>query len=142
MVLAGPRIIQAIGEDIPWLKALSERSHRDAPWRAIVLQQMLALGFVATDSFEGVLSIAGFTLTLFSLLTVMGVIVLRHTAPELSRPYRVWGYPLTPVFFIGLNLITLAFVLKERPLAALAGLGIVLLALIWVISYKKSYRLG
>ena len=106
-----------------------------------MLQQVLALGFVATDSFEGVLSFAGFTLTLFSLLTVMGVIVLRHTAPELPRPYRVWGYPLTPVFFIGLNLITLAFVLKERPLAALAGLGIVLLALILVICYKKRYRL-
>jgi len=122
MVLAGPRVLQVIGEDLPQLRALAARTAGGAPLRAILLQQGLALAFVATGSFEGVLSYAGFTLTLLALLTVLGVLVLRHNAPELPRPYRTWGYPFTPLVFILLNSVILFFVLRERPLAAGAGI--------------------
>jgi APA family basic amino acid/polyamine antiporter len=126
MVLAGPRVLQVIGEDLPQLRALAVRTAGGAPLRAILLQQGLALAFVATGSFEGVLSYAGFTLTLLALLTVLGVMVLRYNAPELPRPYRTWGYPFTPLVFILLNAMILFFVLRERPVAAGAGILTVL----------------
>lgn len=130
MVLAGPRVVQVMGEDLPALRALSARTRDGAPYRAILLQQALALGFVLTGSFEGVLSYAGFTLNLFTLLTVVGVFVLRRTAPGLPRPYRVWGYPFTPGAFVTISLVTLGAVALERPLAAFAGIGTVLVALL------------
>jgi APA family basic amino acid/polyamine antiporter len=126
MVLAGPRVLQVIGEDLPQLRVLAVRTAGGAPLRAILLQQGLALAFVATGSFEGVLSYAGFTLTLLALLTVLGVMVLRYNAPELPRPYRTWGYPFTPLVFILLNAMILFFVLRERPVAAGAGIVTVL----------------
>jgi APA family basic amino acid/polyamine antiporter len=128
MVLAGPRVVQVMGEDLPALRALSARTRGGAPYRAILLQQALALGFVLTDSFEGVLSYAGFTLNLFTMLTVVGVFVLRHMAPGLPRPYRVWGYPFTPGAFVIVSLVTLGAVVLERPMAAFAGIGTVLAA--------------
>ncbi|MDJ0863934.1 MAG: amino acid permease [Gammaproteobacteria bacterium] len=121
LVLAGPRVMQRIGEDLPAFGFLAVRNRAGAPYRAILAQQLLALTFILTDSFEGVLSFAGFTLSLVVLLTVLGVMVLRRTAPDLKRPYRTWGYPWTPLVFVVLSTLSLTFVLKERPVAGVAG---------------------
>lgn len=141
MILAGPRVVQVIGEDISTLRPLASKTRAGAPQRAILLQQALALAFVATDSFEGVLAYAGFTLNIFALLTVMGVIVLRHTAPDLPRPYRTWGYPFSPLLFIVMTLLTLSFVLQERPAAAMTGIITVLTGLTLGFIHHKRQRL-
>jgi APA family basic amino acid/polyamine antiporter len=122
MILAGPRILQVIGEDVAPLRFLALRSRRGVPVRAIALQQGLALAFIATDSFEGVLTYAGFTLNLCALLTVLGVIRLRRRAPDLPRPFRVPLYPLPPLLFAGVSTVSLVLVLWERPWAVLASL--------------------
>jgi APA family basic amino acid/polyamine antiporter len=87
----------------------------------VLLQGALALAFVLTDSFVGVLTYAGFTLTLSTVLAVAGVIVLRRREPALPRPYHVWGYPWTPLFFAGFSLWTLLIVMRDRPLEAMGG---------------------
>jgi APA family basic amino acid/polyamine antiporter len=130
MILAGPRILQVIGEDTPMLSFLAVRSRRGAPVGAVLLQQAIALVFIATGSFEGVLTFAGYTLTLFALLTVFGVVVLRHREPKLERPFRVPAYPWPPLVFVLVSVLTLVLVLRERPMAAAASLGIVALGLL------------
>jgi len=122
MTLAGPRVIEAMAEDLPPLRALAQRSPTGSPSRAVLLQGALALAFVLTDSFAGVLTYSGFTLTLSTLLTVVGVIVLRRREPDLARPYRVWGYPWTPLFFAGFALWTMLIVIRDRPMEAVGGL--------------------
>jgi APA family basic amino acid/polyamine antiporter len=122
MVMAGPRVLQVAGEDLPGLRALAVRTQGGAPLCAIVLQQVLAISFVVTNSFEGVLSYAGFTLNLIALLTVAGVFVLRFTEPDLPRPFRVPAYPFLPAAFVLVNAVILVFVLQSRPLAGGAGL--------------------
>jgi basic amino acid/polyamine antiporter, APA family len=53
--------------------------------------------------------------------------VLRRKRPDLPRPYRTWGYPVTPLLFIAaalfISLNTLMFQLRD----SLIGLGIILL---------------
>jgi len=115
MVLAGPRVLERIGEDLPLFRPLSVRNRRGAPTRAVVLHGGLALAMVLTGSFEGVLSFAGFTLTLFAVLTVAGVLHLRRREPDLPRPFRVPWYPLPPLVFIFVSLASLAFLAQERP---------------------------
>jgi APA family basic amino acid/polyamine antiporter len=117
MALAGPRVLQAIGEDIPGLRPLSKRNRRGAPTRAVLLQQGLALSLVLTDSFEAVLTFAGFTLTLFAFLTAAGLIRLRRREPQLLRPFRVPLYPLPPLVFLVVSGVSLLAVAWERPLA-------------------------
>lgn len=141
MVMAGPRVLQVAGEDLPRLRPLAKRTRRGAPLRAIMLQQLLAIVFVLTDSFEGVLSYAGFTLNLMALLTVAGVFVLRYTAPDLPRPYRVWGYPFTPAVFVLLNVVILVFVLRARPVAACASLLTVLAGVLLALLHKRRTSL-
>lgn len=114
------------GERGPQVRALPVCTRGGGPLRAIVLQQGLGLILVATGSFEAVPTYASCTLSVFSVLTVLGVVVLRYNEPQLPRPYRVRGYPLTPAFFVLVNALILGVALYARPLATGAGLVIAL----------------
>jgi APA family basic amino acid/polyamine antiporter len=140
MTLAGPRVIESMAEDLPPLRPLAQRTATGSPSRAVLLQGALALAFVMTDSFVGVLTYAGFTLTLSTVLAVVGVIVLRRREPDLARPYHVWGYPWTPLFFAGFGVWTLLIVIRDRPLEAVGGavtLGVAAL-LTWLVTETRD----
>lgn len=125
MVIAGPRVLQVIGEDYAFFRPLGRKNAGGIPVVAIFVQAALTLVFVATASFEAILVFSGFTLGLNTLLAVMGVFVLRWREPELERPYRTWGYPVTPLVYLGLTAWTLVYLLLDRPGQAVPGLGIV-----------------
>jgi APA family basic amino acid/polyamine antiporter len=125
MVLAGPRVLMVIGEDFGLFSFLSVKKSNGVPARAIYFQSAISLAFILTGSFERVLVFAGFVLAVVTFLTVMGVFVLRRKAPDLPRPYRTWGYPVTPLVFLVLVGWTLAFLLVNKPVESLAGLAII-----------------
>jgi basic amino acid/polyamine antiporter, APA family len=74
-----------------------------------------------TRSFEAVLDFIQFALLFCSFFTVLGVIKLRITQPELPRPYRAWGYPVTPAVFLLVTVFMMYYLLTERPLQSLLG---------------------
>ena len=127
MTIAGPRVLQVIGEDLPALGALAVTNDDGVPSRAIFLQSGVALVFILTSSFEAVLVFSGFTLAAMSFATVLGLLVLRWREPELERPYRVGLFPIPPLIYLGLTGWTLVFVLIEKPMEALASLGLMAL---------------
>lgn len=123
MIFAGPRIVQTMGEDLPALRWLAPRSRAGLPVRALTLQTGLTLLFILKQDFSAVMVYAGFVLNLFTFLAVLGVFVLRWREPNLPRPYRAWGYPLTPLVFLGLSGWTLVFILRDKPTESLYGLA-------------------
>ncbi len=125
MTLAGPRVLQVIGEDFHALRFLSAKNSDGIPSTAIFFQSFLAVVFVLTSSFESILIFAGFTLALNSFATVLGVFVLRLRQPDLPRPYRTFAYPLTPLVYLALTGWTLIFVLLNKPQEGLFGLAII-----------------
>jgi APA family basic amino acid/polyamine antiporter len=58
-------------------------------------------------------------------VTVLGLFVLRVREPDLPRPYRTFGYPLTPLVYLGITGWTLVFVRVNRPVEGLFGLGVI-----------------
>jgi APA family basic amino acid/polyamine antiporter len=130
MTVAGPRVLQVIGEDIKQLRVLGQTNSDGVPARAILVQSSLAIIFILTSSFESVLVFSGFILALNSLVTVLGVFVLRMRQPDLPRPYRTFGYPLTPLIYLGLTAWTLIFVVINRTQESLMGLGVIAVGLI------------
>jgi len=125
MTMAGPRVLQVIGEDFYALRFLARVNGDGIPSTAIIFQSSLAVIFVLTSSFESILVFAGFTLALNSFATVLGVFVLRWQQPDLPRPYRTFAYPVTPLVYLVLTGWTLTFVLLNRPQEGLFGLGII-----------------
>jgi APA family basic amino acid/polyamine antiporter len=137
MIFAGPRITQAMGEDLPALGWLAQRTPAGIPQRALLLQLAVSLLFILKPDFQAVLVYAGFVLNLFTFLTVLGVFVLRWRQPELPRPYRAWGYPLTPLLFLALSGWTLVFIIKDKPIESLYGLYTVVAGLVvYFVAHK------
>jgi len=125
MVYLGPRVTQAMGEDAPALRWLAATNDNGVPVNSVLFQMALALAFIYTSTFEQVLIYAGFTLTVSMMLTVAGVFLLRWTRPGTDRPYTTWGYPITPLIFLGLNAWVLVYVFLDRPMESLVGLGVI-----------------
>jgi APA family basic amino acid/polyamine antiporter len=121
-IMAGPRVYQVMGEDHPRLRLLARRTRHGAPVVAVILQSAVATLMLVTSTFEALLTYIGFTLSLSAGLTVVGVAVLRRREPGLERPYRAWGYPLTPGLFVVLCLWMTVHALWQRPVVAIAGL--------------------
>jgi APA family basic amino acid/polyamine antiporter len=65
------------------------------------------------------------------------VIVLRRREPNLLRPYRTWGYPLTPLVFIAIEVWYLANLLLERTRAVSVGIGIAMLGVPWYLYWAR-----
>lgn len=138
MTVAGPRVLQVIGQDFQTLRLLGRTNSDGVPASAILFQSSLAILFILTSSFEAVLVFAGFILALNSFVTVLGVFVLRVRQPELPRPYRTFAYPLTPLIYLALTGWTLAFVLINRPVEAFFALGVIAVGLVFYALFPKG----
>ena len=125
MLMAGPRVLQVMGQDFHVLRGIARVNEDGIPNTAIYIQSALAVVFILTSSFESVLLFAGFTLALNSFVTVLGVFVLRWRQPGLERPYRTFLFPLPPLIYLALMGWTLSFVLLNRPVEGLFGLGVI-----------------
>jgi hypothetical protein len=65
------------------------------------------------------------------------VIKLRITHPELPRPYRAWGYPVTPVVFLLVTGFMMYYLLTERPLQSVLGIVIMISGLLIYAVFRK-----
>jgi APA family basic amino acid/polyamine antiporter len=138
MVFVGARITQVMGEDYKILQKLSLKSRNGIPVNALIFQTLVTLAFIYSSSFEQVMVYAGFTLALLTSVTVAGVYVLRWKQPGLHRPYKTSGYPVTPAIFLLANSWITAYVLIDRPIESLIGLGIIAAGL---LVYFLNHRL-
>jgi APA family basic amino acid/polyamine antiporter len=130
MMWIGPRVIMVMGEDFSLLAPFARRTANGVPLLAVLSQLGVVTVLLLTQGFESILEFIQFSLTISSFLTVLGVIVLRFTQPGLPRPYRVWGYPLTPLVFLAVSLFMMINLVLERPAQSLAGVGMVLTGLL------------
>jgi APA family basic amino acid/polyamine antiporter len=142
MTWIGPRVSMTMGEDVRLLRLLAKKSARGTPVVAIFLQLLVVHVLLLTTTFTLVLIYIQFTLLLCSFLTVLGMMILRVTHRGLPRPIRTWGYPLTPLLFLGICLFMMLHVIKTKPMESIAGLATMLSGLaIYIISTKKAERL-
>ncbi len=125
MIIAGPRVLQVLGEDFTIFRPLAKTNKDGIPVSAIWFQSLLTLVFIVTSSFESILVFSGMLLALNSFAAVLGVFILRWRQPDLPRPYRVLLYPVTPLIFLALTGFTLLYVGISRPVEALFALGVI-----------------
>lgn len=100
-VLAGARISYAMSGKGMAFGLLGSQSRRfGTPAAALWIQAALAAVLVMTGRFDELVKYVVGVMLIFSCVTVASVLELRHTRPDLDRPYRVWGYPYTPIAFV------------------------------------------
>lgn len=113
MVFMGPRVAQVMGEDHRILRFLSVKDKKGVPLAAIGFQFVISALLIITDSFEMITKYTGILLSLCSLLTVIGVFVHRHRFPNAERPYKTFGYPITPILFSALIIWSIVYIVHE-----------------------------
>src|SRR5256714_11663902 len=114
MTWIGPRVTMSMGEDHWLLRFLCRKNAQGVPANAGIGQLLIVNLFLLTRSFELVIVYIQFALLLCSLLTVVGVIVLRRTRPTLARPYRVWFYPIPPVIFAAITIWMMIYLVRSK----------------------------
>ena len=115
-VLIGPRVVYAMARagHFPSIAArLSRRA--GTPVVATALQTSVALLLLWTGSFENLIVFAGVGLSIFSLLVVSSIFVLRWKRPGMDRPFRTPGYPATPAVFLLVTSVLTAATAHEHP---------------------------
>ncbi len=141
IIMTGPRIYYAMARDGFFFRSLARVHPRfHTPSRAIALQALWASVLVLTGTFETLLTYVSVIIVLFSALTVGSVLVLRYRRPELTRPYKIWGYPYVPALFILAHLGIALATLWEKPMESFLGAGIVFLGIPAYIYWSRTQR--
>lgn len=127
IVLTSARIPYAVsraGLFFRWMGSVHPRFH--TPNAALIAQGAVAAAFAMTGTYDQLFTYVVFASWVFYGMSATAVMRLRANAPELPRPYRVWGYPVTPVVFTAFALWLVASTIAESPRESGIGAAIVL----------------
>jgi basic amino acid/polyamine antiporter, APA family len=139
--LTTPRVYFAQAADGLFFRKFADVHPRYlTPGFAIVAQGVWAAVLLLTGSYESLIDYALFGIWVFYGLMVAAVIVLRRARADVPRPYRMWGYPVTPVLFLAVTIWFLGNMLVTRPEPAFAGLGLILTGLPAYVIWKRFAR--
>jgi basic amino acid/polyamine antiporter, APA family len=124
--LTSPRVYFAQARDgLFFRKFASVHPQHQTPSFAIIAQGLWAGMLLISGSYESLIAYAMFALWLSYGAMVAGVIILRINRPDLARPYRMWGYPVTAILFLAITVWFLVNMIVTRPIPSLAGTALV-----------------
>jgi len=144
-VITGPRIYYAMARD-GLFPSIAERvsSKGRVPTYAMILQSVCAVIILFVTDFQNLYKYASVGVSLFALLFVGAVYVLRWRRPDMERPFRVPVYPVVPAIFMGVILFTAVFAFIQWPKPSACSLGSILLGIpvyyIWSFVRRNPAR--
>ena len=137
-LMAAPRVYYAMSGHGIFFKIFQYVHPRfRTPIASIVLQGVWASVFALTGTYVQLIGFTAFFTYVFLTLAVVGLMILRKKEPHLPRPYRTWGYPVTPILFLLISggVLVNAFIIDfTRPLL---GLLILAVGLPFYIYWKR-----
>jgi APA family basic amino acid/polyamine antiporter len=137
-VISGPRVFYAMARDGLFFRGMAEVHPRyRTPARAILWQGIWSSALCLSGTYGQLFTFVIFAAVLFYALAGASVIVLRTKHPEWPRPYRTWGYPVTPLLYVTMCVIVLLNTLRSQPVESGIGLGILALGLPAYLYWKR-----
>ena len=142
LALTGPRMYFAMARDRVFFRALGEVHPRfGTPAVAVAVSAGWATLLALSGTFEQLFTYVVFASWMFAALAAASVFVLRRRRPDMPRPFRVPGYPITPALFIAAAGAIVLNTVIARPVQALIGLAIVATG-VPVYSFWTRWRTG
>jgi APA family basic amino acid/polyamine antiporter len=130
LILGGARVFYAMARDGLFFRGAGRvDARRLTPVGALVLQGIWSSVLALSGSYDRLLTYVTFASLAFNAVTVVGLFVLRRNRADAPRPYRAWGYPITPAVYLAGAAFFLVYIFVGDPLDSLAGLGLVALGL-------------
>ena len=112
------------------------------PTVALFTQGVISIGLALAGNYNQLATYVVFAQVLFYGLSATAVVKLRQSAPDLPRPYRTWGYPITPLLFAACVVWLLANTVVQAPKDSAVGAGLILLGLPGYWYWRHNQRRG
>ena len=140
MTIAGPRVTEAMGVDYPLLKSFSVKNKFDMPYVAILVQAGWAIFLVMVSSFKEIIQYISVSLSIFSMITVLGVFKMRRMYEKKDRPYSLPFYPTPPLIFTLCTCWMIWYMAKDDARILLYSCLTMIPGLVlYLIASKKKY---
>jgi len=139
VVLTGARIPYAMARDGVFFQ-FARRIHPSfrTPSGALIFLGSLAALLALSGTYEELYSLFVFAVWIFFALTAIALLRLRKKEPNLSRPYRAWGYPWTPLIFLVAAVALTVNLWMIRPVRSSLGLAVILGGIPFFYRWRKS----
>jgi basic amino acid/polyamine antiporter, APA family len=138
MTIAGPRVIEAMGEDYKLLKSFSVKNRYHMPYVAILAQAGWSIFLVLVSSFKEIIQYISVSLSFFSMLTVFGIFFLRKNSTP-GDHFKTPLYPVTPLVFILCTLWMIFYVaIEDYKIILYAAATMAPGLLLYFIAVKKQ----
>jgi len=142
-IITGPRVYYAMAKDglFPSVAGIVS-AKGGVPVYAMALQSACAIVILFVTDFQNLYKYASVGLSIFALLFIGAVYVLRWRRPDMERPFRVPGYPVVPAIFmiVVLFMTVFAFMQWQRP--SLYSLGSILVGIpvyyLWSLARRRQ----
>lgn len=125
-ILTGPRVFFAMAREkmfFSWVARVHPRYR--TPSNAVVFMAALGILYIVfLGDWGSIIAARTGSLWLFYITTTFSVFIFRRTRPDVPRPYRTFGYPVTPAIFVLIGVIFFVSITVSNPGQTLIGLTI------------------
>ncbi len=128
VLLGAPRILLAIGRDGLFTERAARVGPGGTPRVALLLSAATTAILIASGSFEVIIAVAAILVAAMYCANYIAVIVLRLREPDMVRPFRAWGYPVTTVLVLAASLAFLAAAIHDDPASAYRAVALLAMA--------------
>lgn len=122
-VITGSRIAFAMAQDGQCVKQAGKLGRFGTPAVALWMQAGWTIVLMMSQQFEQLVNYTSAAMLITGTMTVMAVFVLRRKMPDQPRPYRTWGYPVTPLLYAGSSVFVLVMLAKDLDPSVFLGMG-------------------
>jgi len=137
-ILVGSRVYYAMAKDhLFFSSAANVHPKFNTPGNAIMIQGLWSAILTLSGTFEELITLVVFVNFMLWIASSSTVFVLRIKQPDLERPYKVWGYPYVPGFFILFSSAIMLNTFIDSPEQSLMGIGLTLIGIPVYYYWKK-----
>lgn len=141
-LMAVPRVTYAMAKEglfFDWMTYVHPRFR--TPSRSVVALVIYAITWTFLGDFQAVVDAMGFALLTFTSLSVVAMLILRRRYPDVARPVKTIGYPVTPIIFLLISIWYVTTLLVTRFMESLPGLVALGLGLvIYLIWFRNDSK--
>lgn len=139
--LAVPRICYAMAKEKLFFQAITYVHPKyKTPSRAIIMVTGAGIAWTFLGDFQKIIDAFAWAVYTFYILTIIALFILRRKYPDVPRPVKAWGYPVTPIIFLVIATYYVISVLYEKPWESLPGLVFVAMGLVVYWVYRWTNR--
>jgi APA family basic amino acid/polyamine antiporter len=145
-IITGARVYFAMARDGLFPSVAGRLSTKgQVPVYAMIAQSVCAIVILFVTNFQSLYQYASVGLSIFAMLFIVAVYVLRWRRPDMERPFRVPGYPVVPAIFLAVILFMTVFAFIQWPKPSACSLGSILSGIpvyyIWSFFRRRKEKL-